>query len=242
MTSNAMKNLGFTPNEELAEFQAKANQRRKKVEHEKKKGITILNSNLLYIDNLRYNLIDNTYLITSKVTCFQRLSTIHVLLGHSMNVEQILDLLGYYSLNDFIRQNRQYFNEFLEIFVTKTAKKSTSTNSQLVLNYFNKKIHQHPLLKKSMKEALEEEAFEQGQQKRFRITFDETKYFEFHNSLEFIDGRKEFVKVVAECQRRMLINMNGYVPVNKFALIFKELFNDSYTSVRFLCSCFSGLY
>uniref|UniRef100_A0AC35EWK4 Uncharacterized protein n=1 Tax=Panagrolaimus sp. PS1159 TaxID=55785 RepID=A0AC35EWK4_9BILA len=85
---------------------------------------------------------------------------------------------------------------------------------------------------------------EHRQEKRFRITFDETKYFEFHNSLEFIDGRKEFAKVVAECQRRMLINKNGYVPVNKFTLIFKELFNDNdaYNSVRFLCSCFSGSY
>uniref|UniRef100_A0AC35GR35 Uncharacterized protein n=1 Tax=Panagrolaimus sp. PS1159 TaxID=55785 RepID=A0AC35GR35_9BILA len=52
MTSNAMKNIGFTPNEELAQFQAQANQRRKKAEHEKKKGITIFNSNLSYIDNL----------------------------------------------------------------------------------------------------------------------------------------------------------------------------------------------
>uniref|UniRef100_A0A914YDF3 Uncharacterized protein n=1 Tax=Panagrolaimus superbus TaxID=310955 RepID=A0A914YDF3_9BILA len=180
----------FNPNEQIPKINNTIKSLKK---DEKKKEITIFRCNKTYYEILKDSLIDHIYLTTAQPSNFQRLATLHLILGQSESLADSCRLLGYYSLNEFIRQHKHIFVEFLEIFVTKNNKKTIATDPPFILNYYNKKICYNECLSKSMREAMDEES--KPDRDRYLITFEQTKYFEFHNSLDYIDGRKSLRKL-----------------------------------------------
>uniref|UniRef100_A0AC34G2V3 Uncharacterized protein n=1 Tax=Panagrolaimus sp. ES5 TaxID=591445 RepID=A0AC34G2V3_9BILA len=227
--SNAMKfkstQSSLYPIDKIAKIKTKKSRKNDKQQN----AVPIYHCNKPYHEILKDSLINNIYLITAEPSNVQRLATLHFIHGHPRTLEDSCRFLGCYSFNDFIRKQEFIFCEFLEIFVIKTDKKINVTESPFLLNYYNNKIHQNQGLRNSMKEAMDEEP--EPDRDRYLITFEQTKYFEFHNSLEYIDGRKKFAKVVEECRLQGLYNRNGYVTLNKFQQFCQKMFNANFSTL-----------
>uniref|UniRef100_A0AC35GN84 Uncharacterized protein n=1 Tax=Panagrolaimus sp. PS1159 TaxID=55785 RepID=A0AC35GN84_9BILA len=175
-------------------------------------------------------ILDKIYTFTSKSVNIDQIYQHWALFGHDRTLDNALKYLGYYSLNDFIRQNENYFLDFLEIFVvTKDDETFKGQMPKLVLYYFNKNLQQSSALNETTKESLiiEQRSFD----RRYKIAFHETKFFEYHNSQEYINGRKSFARIVEICQNENRINENGFVPLHKFQETFQNSYGESFQSL-----------
>uniref|UniRef100_A0AC34GS13 Uncharacterized protein n=1 Tax=Panagrolaimus sp. ES5 TaxID=591445 RepID=A0AC34GS13_9BILA len=191
----------------------------------KKKAVVIFQSKKPYHEIVKDALIGNIYLITAQRSTLQQLTSLHLIHTNHGPLEDFCRILGCYSFNHFLRNYEHLFRQFLEIFVTKSVKKTTASESPFLLNYYNNKIQQNQRLRNSMMDAMNEEP--KPDRDRYLIKYEQTKYFEFHNSLDYIDGRKNFAKVINFCKRQGLFNRNGYVPLNKFQQGCQNLFGST---------------
>uniref|UniRef100_A0AC35GDR4 Uncharacterized protein n=1 Tax=Panagrolaimus sp. PS1159 TaxID=55785 RepID=A0AC35GDR4_9BILA len=166
---------------------------------------------------LKESMAEAIYFLTSKPVTYERLSYCFSILGSEFNLEKTCELLGYYSFNECLRQNQKLF-KFLTVFVCRNNGEKDESNPFL-LHYYNNTIENHRNYRPEL--LAHGEAFDNV---RAAISFDETFFFEFHNSIAFIEGRKEFVKLVGYCQMKGLTNQNGMIPLCKMNQAFNELY------------------
>uniref|UniRef100_A0AC35FAX4 Uncharacterized protein n=1 Tax=Panagrolaimus sp. PS1159 TaxID=55785 RepID=A0AC35FAX4_9BILA len=166
---------------------------------------------------LKEAMAEAIYFLTSKPVTLQRLSSSYSFLGPEFNLEKACKLLGYYSFNECLRQNQKLF-KFLSVFVCRNNDEKDGSNP-FVLYYYNNAIENHRNYRPEL--VAHEEVFDNG---RAAISYDETFFFEFHNSVAFIEGRKEFVKLVGYCQMEGYTNRDGMIPLCKMNQAFNELY------------------
>uniref|UniRef100_A0A914QRN3 Uncharacterized protein n=1 Tax=Panagrolaimus davidi TaxID=227884 RepID=A0A914QRN3_9BILA len=174
---------------------------------------------------LKEAMAEAVYFLTSKPVTFQRLSSCYSFLGSEFNLEKTCKLLGYYSFNECLRQNQKLF-KFLTVFVCRNNDEKDGSNPFL-LYYYNNTIENHRNYRPEL--VAREEVFDNG---RAAISYDETFFFEFHNSVAFIEGRKEFVKLVGYCQMEGYTNRNGMIPLCKMNKAFNELYGTENFSTK----------
>uniref|UniRef100_A0AC34GTQ3 Uncharacterized protein n=1 Tax=Panagrolaimus sp. ES5 TaxID=591445 RepID=A0AC34GTQ3_9BILA len=168
---------------------------------------------------LNRSLAEYIYILTVQPVKYTRLSSLFASFCPQKSLEEACKDLGYYSFNDYLRQNHSFFNPFLTMFVCKNPG-AQNTENPFDLYYYNVRAKSNPKCDFTLVEQ------EYVDPLRVGILFEESIFFEVHNSLDIIDKRKEFVKLVQHCLNNGLTTAKGMVPLNKMCQAFRKLYDN----------------
>jgi hypothetical protein len=164
-------------------------------------------------DDIFNSLIDTIYMLTAQPLPYLKLSNFFAFCGQPFDLEETCRRLGYKSFNHCIRENKEIFEKFLEIYVSKK-------DDAFLLHYQNRDIKNNGKILDNLKDK----TIDNGG--HVQITFDETIFFETQNELQFIQGRKKFAQAVHFCKEDP--NYSGIIRMQNLQAVFPILFNKEY--------------
>uniref|UniRef100_A0A914Z7Z1 Uncharacterized protein n=1 Tax=Panagrolaimus superbus TaxID=310955 RepID=A0A914Z7Z1_9BILA len=134
---------------------------------------------------LKLSISEYVYVSTIQPIKYTRLSSLFPSFFPYSTLEEACKKLGYYSFNDFIRQNHHLFDSFLTLFVCKDSGTKDITESPFILYYYNTAAKRNP---KFISNFVENQPLDPL---HVPITMEESIFFESHNSLDIVDVKTE---------------------------------------------------